>query len=417
MRNMLLIAKREYLEQIRGRAFRISTVIVPVLLLFLLGVSAYTGRKMGTGKHILVAADNPALAADIRNNLLSDKRAHYTVDIFAPYTAQDRARLLARVEDKSIDGVLTVENSASNSPLITYVSESSGDLMDTSRLDTAINDSFLNLRLAQQGLTPEQVHTLLKTVSIQALQISSTGKTGKGQGIAPFYKAMLMTFLMTMPIILYGMDMARSIVEEKNSRIFEVMLAVARPQDMLAGKLLGVGAVGLTQIAIWIGAAVLLSGSALAAPLLSGQIRIHFTLLEGVMFPVYFVLGFFLYSAFFSGLAATCETAQDLQMYITLAVIPTWTSFAILPFLLNNPNSPWVVAASIFPPTAPLVMVPRIGMLPPPLPYWQLALSLALLILSIWAVVWFASRLYRVGILMYGKRATLPELLRWLRYS
>jgi ABC-2 type transport system permease protein len=213
------------------------------------------------------------------------------------------------------------------------------------------------------------------------------------------------------------MDMARSIIEEKNSRIFEVMLSVTRPDDMLTGKLLGVGAVGLTQIAIWITAAVLLSGSALLAPLMSGDIKIHFTLLEGVLFPVYFVLGFFLYSAFFSGLAATCETAQDLQMYITLAVIPTWTSFAILPFLLNNPNSPWVVAASIFPPTAPLVMVPRIGMLSAPYPYWQLALSLALMLLSIWVVIWFASRLYRVGILMYGKRATLPELLRWLRYS
>jgi ABC-2 type transport system permease protein len=233
--------------------------------------------------------------------------------------------------------------------------------------------------------------------------------------MAPFYKAMLMTFLMTMPILLYGLDMARSIVEEKTSRIFEVMLSVARADDMLTGKLLGVGAVGLTQIAIWVAAAAALSGSALLQPLLSGDIKIQFSLLEAVFFPIYFVLGFFLYSAFFSGLAATCETAQDLQMYVSLAVVPTWTSFAILPFLLSNPDSPWVIAASLFPPTAPLVMVPRIGLSTPPV--WQIALSLAFLLLCIWAVVWVASRLYRVGILMYGKRATLPELLRWLRYS
>ncbi len=247
--------------------------------------------------------------------------------------------------------------------------------------------------------------------------MAGNGKTGKSQGMTPFFKAMLMTFLMTMPILLYGMDMARSIIEEKSSRIFEVMLSVTRPDDMLTGKLLGVGAVGLTQIAIWIAAALILSGSAQIGPVVSGVIKIHFTLLEAVLFPVYFLLGFFLYSAFFSGLAATCETAQDLQMYISLAIIPTWTSFAILPFLLNNPNSPWVVAASIFPPTAPLVMVPRVGMLDSPSLYWQIALSLALMVFSIWAVIWFASRLYRVGILMYGKRATLPELLRWLRYS
>jgi len=417
MRNMILIAKREYLEQIRGRSFRISTVLVPLVLIGLLSVTAFTGRKMGTGKHIVVAADNPALAADIRSSLVSNKRAHDTVDIVAPFTAQDRANLLARVESKSVDGVLMIEDSASSKPQATYVSESSGDLMDTSLLGDAVNKGLINLRLAQQGLTPQQVQALLKTVPIETLQISGNGKTGRSQGMAPFYKAMLMTFLMTMPILLYGLDMARSIVEEKSSRIFEVMLAVARPDDMLTGKLLGVGAVGLTQIGIWIVAAVLLSGSALLGPILRGDIKLHFSLIEAILFPVYFVLGFFLYSAFFSGLAATCETAQDLQMYITLAVIPTWTSFAIMPFLLNNPNSPWVAAISIFPPTAPLVMLPRLGMLPAPLPWWQVGLSIALLLLSIWAVIWFASRLYRVGILMYGKRATLPELLRWLRYS
>jgi len=417
MRSMLLIAKREYLEQIRGRAFRMSTVLVPVILIGLLSVSAFTGRKLGAGKHIVIATDNPALAADIRSSLLDQKGVHDTFDTIAPFTDQDRSTLLARIQSKSIDGTLIIENSASATPRVTYISQSSGDLMRAVRFSDAVNNGLLNLRLQQQGLSPGQVKTLLKTVSIETQQVSGNGKTSKSQGMSPLYKAMLVTFLMTMPIILYGMDMARSIVEEKNSRIFEVVLAVARPDDLLTGKLIGVGAVGLTQITIWIAAAVLIGGSALAAPILSGDIKLHFTLLEGVLFPVYFLLGFFLYSAFFSGLAATCETAQDLQMYISLAVIPTWTSFAILPFLLNNPNSPWVVAASLFPPTAPLVMVPRIGMLPAPFPWWQIAASIALLLFSIWAVTWFASRLYRIGILMYGKRATLPEILRWLRYS
>ncbi len=415
MRNMLLVAKREYLEQIRGRAFRFSTILVPVLVLALLGVSAFTSHKMGTGRHIVVAADNPALAADIRDNLLEDKKAHYTVDVVAPFTAQDRTELLKRIESKSIDGLLTVDDSASGAPRVTYSSRSSADLMDTDPLKAALTYGLLNLRLTQHGMTSEQAHTLVESVPIETLMVSSNGKTGKSQGMAPFYKAMLMTFLMTMPILLYGLDMARSIVEEKTSRIFEVMLSVTRADDMLTGKLLGVGAVGLTQIAIWVAAAAALSGSALLQPLLSGDIKIQFSLLEAVFFPIYFVLGFFLYSAFFSGLAATCETAQDLQMYVSLAVVPTWTSFAILPFLLSNPDSPWVIAASLFPPTAPLVMVPRIGLSTPPV--WQIALSLAFLLLCIWAVVWVASRLYRVGILMYGKRATLPELLRWLRYS
>ena len=415
MRNMLLIAKREYLEQIRGRAFRMSTILVPAVLIGLLAVSAYTGRKMGTGKHIAIAADNAALANDIRSNLLEDKKAGYKIDVVAPFTAQNHAGLITEVQNKALDGLLTIEDSTSDSPQVTFASASSIDLEDDGDLKAAVNSAFVNLRLAQKGMTPGQVQTLIKKVSFDTLQVYETGKVGKSQGMGPFYKAMLMTFLMTMPILLYGLDMARSIVEEKSSRIFEVMLSVTRADDMLAGKLIGVGAVGLTQIAIWVAAAVALSGSSLAAALMTGDIKIQFTWMEGLFFPVYFVLGFFLYSAFFSGLAATCETAQDLQMYITLAVLPTWTAFFILPFLLRNPSAPWVVFASIFPPTAPLVMLSRMGLIA--VPAWQMALSVLLLVLSIWAVLWFASRLYRIGILMYGKRATLPELLRWLRYS
>ncbi len=124
-----------------------------------------------------------------------------------------------------------------------------------------------------------------------------------------------MVFLLTMPILLYGMDMARSIIEEKTSRIFEVMLAVARPDDLLAGKLLGVGAVGLTQIAIWVMAAALLTGSALAASRAHRRFCHSFLLAGGPALPGLLRAGLCLYSAFFSGLAATCETAQDLQMY------------------------------------------------------------------------------------------------------
>ncbi len=158
-RNMLLVAKREYLEQIRGRAFRISTVLVPALILFLLGVSLFTGKKLSTGRHIAIAADNADLAADIRTDLLADEHSHYTVDTVAPFTAQDRLDLQAHLQNKSIDGlVIIIDNSASATPEVTFESQSSADLIDTSRLDDAINAGFLNLRLAQQGLSQFKVH-------------------------------------------------------------------------------------------------------------------------------------------------------------------------------------------------------------------------------------------------------------------
>jgi ABC-2 type transport system permease protein len=224
-----------------------------------------------------------------------------------------------------------------------------------------------------------------------------------------------MLVLLSVPIMLYGLDMARAIIEEKTSRIFEVMLAVAKPSDLLAGKLLGVGGVGITQIAIWLTCATIFMGTSLAAALLTGDIDIHFSWQEGVFFPIYFVLGFALFSAIFSGLAATCETATDLQKFMAVAIVPLYTAMGLLVVMIKDPNSAWSIASTLCPLTSPYTMLPRMGMAVVPL--WQVVLSVILLALTTWGVLWFSSRLYRVGILMYGKRATLPEIMRWLRYS
>jgi ABC-2 type transport system permease protein len=415
MGNIFLVAKREYLEKIRGRAFRISTVLLPFAFAALLGVGYLTNHKAESGKHLAIASDNPQLANGLRRLMLDDKDSKFTIDLFAPATDEERAALLKQVEARSIDGLLSISTSSTGSLTVSYTSRSANDEATIARLKLALNQLVVSQRLTATGMDPAEADALLRGLSIETNQVNMEGETPKSSGRAAAYTGILMAFLLTMTTMLYGLDMARSIIEEKSSRIFEVMLAVVRPEDMLAGKLIGVGAVGLTQIAIWVAAAALLTSSALAAPLLGGNLSIHFSWMEGVFFPLYFVLGFFLYSAFFSGLAATCETAQELQMYMPLAAAPVWLSFGMAPLIFTDPSSVWSMAASFFPPTAPFVMMLRMGLEMPPL--WQLAASIGLMILTIWVVLWFSSRLYRVGILMYGKRATLPEIMRWLRYS
>ena len=415
MRNILLIAKREYLEQIHGRAFIFSTILVPLLIVALLGWSSYTNRNANAGKHIAIASDSAPLANAIRRLMLDDKNANNIVDVFAPATDQDRASLLKRVQSKAIDGMLTINTSSAGAITTTYTSLASGDFVNLSGVRSALNHAVANQRLLASGVKQADIDASLKSVSIDTLQLNKDGRIAKTKGASPFFKALIMALLLSMPIMLYGLDMARAIIEEKTSRIFEVMLSVARADDLLAGKMVGVGAVGLTQIVIWMIAAILLMSSALAAAALTGDFAIHFSWMEGLLFPVYFVLGFALFSAMFSGLAATCETSQDLQKFMPLAIIPLYLSMGLLPVLLKDPNSVWAVGATLFPLTAPYIVLPRMGMAAVPL--WQLAASIGLLILSIWGVLWLSSRLYRVGILMYGKRATLPELLRWLRYS
>lgn len=415
MRNILLIARREYMEQIRGRAFKISTVALPLLIAALLAFGHYMDRKANSGRHIAIVSEDAALANEVRQQMLDDKFAHYTVDVTAPATAEERAQWQEKVHTKAIDGVLDIDSSNPEKISATFTSLSVADVAQNGGMLNALNRGLINQRMIGKGINQAEADAILAKVSIESFQLDKDGNVGKSHGGATVVKATLMLVMLSLPIMLYGLDMARAIIEEKTSRIFEVMLAVTKPSDLLAGKLLGVGGVGLTQIAIWVIGATMFMGSALAQSLLTGDIAVHFSWMEGIFFPIYFVLGFALFSSIFSGLAATCETSQDLQKFMWLAIVPLYASMGLLPLMIKDPNSAWSVAVTLFPLTSPYIMISRMGMAV--VPFWQIALSVILLVLTTWGTLWFSSRLYRVGILMYGKRATLPELLRWLRYS
>jgi ABC-2 type transport system permease protein len=414
MRNILLIAKREYLEQVRGRAFRFSTILVPLMIVVLMGGNYLVVRHAGTGKHIAIAATDPQLAAAIQSELLADKKADFAVDLDA-VSPEQIAALREQLRNKSLDGLLAIDSTNTASPKISFTSLSSGDMELVDQLKDAVRTAMARQDLQERGMSQAEIDRLFRKVSIETLRVDKQGKVVKSSGMATLVKINVMLLLILMPILLHGMDMARAIIEEKGSRIFEVMLAVSKPEESLAGKLLGTGAVGLTQIAIWVALVISASSSAVLASMLGGNLSFHISFAEVAFFVVYFVLGFLLYSAIFSGLSATCETAQDLQMYASLIVIPVWLAMFAVINVINHPGSPWTVVASLFPITAPFVMVPRMAI--ETVPLWQTAASVAILVLSLWIVLRFAARLYRVGILMYGKRATLPEILRWLRHS
>ena len=418
MHNILLIAKREYLEQIRGRAFRLTTVLLPALFALVIGIGYLSNIGLGSNKHIVIVSDDAVLANNIRSQMLSEKKDKATVDVIAPASEEDRSALLKKVQHKAIDGYLSISTpgqSKEGLPTAKYISRSAGDFMTTNRLKDDLNHAIVNEHLTLTGMRQVDADAIDKGVSISTYQVKKDGALVKSNAVSSFYKGYVMAFLLSMTTVIYGLNVARSIIQEKTSRIFEVMLAISKPSDLLAGKLIGVGAVGLTQILIWVVAAAAIVASPLAAAAMTGDLAIHFSWVEGVLFPVYFVLGYFLYSSLFAGLAATCETEQELQMYTPLAAVPIWLSFAMIMLIINDSNSFWSVMASFFPPCTPIVMFLRMGSEIPPA--WQFAVSIVLMMLSIWGVLWLSSRLYRVGILMYGKRATLPEILRWIRYS
>jgi ABC-2 type transport system permease protein len=414
MRNTLLIARREYLEQIRGRAFRISTIGLPVLFAIIVAIAYYASAGIGAHKRLVIASSDNSLAQLVRDQLLR-RRGSGQIEVISPVTEQARDRLLRMIQTREIDGVLWIGSGGSGLPRAVYSSKSASDFMTVTRIREALNNSLQVEALSREGVTPAQADSLTRGIAVQTYQVRSDGTVIRSNAEASAFAGYVMALLLSLTTMIYGLNVARSVIQEKTSRIFEVMLSTVKPSEMLAGKLIGVGAVGLTQIAIWLIAGIAILGSPFAAAITTGQLTVHFSWTEGILFPLYFVLGYLLYSSLFAGLAATCENEQELQMYMPLAAAPTWLSFALIFVVMNDSNSFWSVAASLFPPTAPIIMFLRMASETPPA--WQFALSIALLVLSILGTLWFASRLYRTGILMYGKRATVPEILRWLRES
>jgi len=251
MHNIALIARREYLEQIRGRAFRLSTIAVPVLFGVIIAIMYMAGRGSEGGKHLVIASSDTALADAVRARLMEDKTAQATVDVLAPAKPEDRAALVQRVSSKAIDGFLWVETTPGKEPTALYESQSSGDFITDSRLESALNHAVVRERLTGSGIKSGDIDALLKDTSLETRQVDKEGREVKSNAMGSFYKGYLMAILLTMSTMIYGLNVARSIIQEKTSRIFEVMLAIAKPSDMLAGKLIGAGAVGLTQILIW----------------------------------------------------------------------------------------------------------------------------------------------------------------------
>jgi ABC-2 type transport system permease protein len=243
----------------------------------------------------------------------------------------------------------------------------------------------------------------------------STAQTAGHGGHSVFTVAYVMAMLLTTTGVVYGLNVGRAILGEKASRIFEVMLASVRPEDLMFGKLIGVGAVGLTQIAIWMAMTVAFLTSKYSALLFERYTVPQISGFEIFLFCIYFLLGYLFYSAISAGMAATVSTEQELQQMMPLNAIPVWLSFGLMPYVSAHPDGPWALALSYIPPFSPIIIFIRLGA--GDVPLWQIALSVGIMVLIIYGMIWFSTRLYRVGILMYGKRATLPEILRWIHYS
>jgi ABC-2 type transport system permease protein len=277
-------------------------------------------------------------------------------------------------------------------------------------VDAAVEEALIGRRLTTAGLAADSVKSLTRKVDLKTVRLSSSGER-EDRGGSFFLAMILMTMLYT-AIAMWGAAVMNGVIEEKTSRVVEMIVSSLPPWTFFGGKLLGVGAAGLTQFAIWGASLGVLSAWAAAAAIATGAHLPEVSPLLVVTFVVAFVLGYFLYGALYAAVGATVNTQQEAQTLVFPVMAPMLTAFLFFPAVLGSPDSALSTTMSLVPFFAPLLMFLRVAAAPPPA--WQLALCVALCLATIAAFTWLASRIYRVGILMYGKRATLPEIVRWV---
>lgn len=422
MHKLWLIIKREYITRVKTKGFVIGTVIVPLigvgftfLIVFLIGHQSSQAMR-------LAIVDNaggiaPAVASHLQGKLANGQpqfTVTETIQRPADFSGVQK-ELRGKINSGGLDGYLLIP--ADLSQAVELHTKNPGNFSLMGALTSAVNEDVIEARLNARGIHVDNVQELVKSPDLQVIKVTKEGESvEKGQ---TFGIAVALVFLLYMSLLMYGVITMRSVLEEKTTRTMEVLISIVTPSQLLAGKILGVAGVAITQFLIWSATVVLLGsyGVAMAAMGGAGSIMssIHVPASLMICAVVYFFCGYFLYSSMFAAVGAACSNEQDAQQLQWIAMAPLVFTMLIYSVVLNDPSSRLAVILSEIPFFGPVLMPLRVSLQTPPL--WQLALSVAFLLISIMIVVVGSAKIYRVGILMYGKRPTLPELVRWLRYS
>ncbi len=422
MRNTFIIIKREYLERVRTRSFILSTILLPAFMITMMVLPSKLATLKSVGLHrVAVVCANPDFAHTVKSQLEAPRNpadklnasAKYTVEVFTDLSDTTRNQLRARVDGAQLDGYLWLDDAALETRKINYMARETSDFIEIATLQSALRTALLRQELVQHGVSGDAADRLARAVDLQAVTIKG-GKEKRATGPLQFLSVLVLVMLLYMSLLLYGVAVLRSVLEEKNSRVVEVVLSSATAQQLMAGKVLGVGAVGITQIGIW----ALLAGLAsvpgvFAARGMISQLNLPVASIPA--FAVFFLLGYILYSALFAALGAMVNSEQEAQQWQFFIMLPIIIPILMMMFVVRQPNAPLSVWMSMVPFFAPILMYIRISVQTPP--WWQIAVCIALIVATVWGVMALCSRIYRVGILMYGKRPTLPEIVKWVRYA
>jgi ABC-2 type transport system permease protein len=418
MRRLWVLVRREYLERVRTKAFVIGTVLGPLLMGGLTVIPGLLMSRGGKALRIAVVDVGGRLGAPVEAALRAKENNGQKRFIVEPATLGSREEREKQYKEDvlsgRLDGYLVLPGDALTKSEATYYGKNVSNVVDLGSMDNAIEQTLIGLRLNDAGIPAERVKEVTHRLDMKRIRVSASGER-EDRGAATILAIVLMMILYV-TVLMWGQLLLTSVIEEKTSRVVEVMASAVSPEKLLAAKLLGVGAAGMTQFLVWALSlfAISVGGAGMMVAMGGGKLpEISPVLLVGLV--VYFVLGFLLYSALFAAVGASVNTSQEAQSLAFPVMMPLIACMMMFPMVMQSPDGPLSVVLSLIPFFTPLLMFLRIAVLTPPM--WQIALSILLTGLTIAGVLWVAARIYRVGILMYGKRPTFPEILRWVRHS
>ena len=413
-RQMYVIAKREFLERVRSKWFAIVTLLGPLGMIAMVVLPVLIASSGSAGSRVQIADASGVLGPKLAQTLTATMGWQCT----AVAADTPDAELLARIQRSEINGFIRIPKDAIDGGEIDY----SGDNASSQTVGVVLGQLVSRAVQAERGarlhLTEAQIVALMTPANFKSRH--TTGEGEGASGAATFIIGYILAFVLYMVITIYCVGVMRSVVQEKSSRVMELMCAAAKPRALLGGKILGVGAAGLLQVSLWLlmggitlayrgeilGLFGVTGGGGALPPLAVGQV---------VVIVLYFIVGFFFYSAVFAAAGAMVSSEQDtqqVQMPITLVLS---IGLVCINMISNDPRGGAAVAMTNAPVWSPMLMPMRYVLGGATL--GEVAISLGILVVSTLVMVQIAARIYRVGVLMYGKRPSLAELVRWVRHG
>ena len=435
MNKLRLIIAREYMSLVGRKSFIIMTLLIPFLFLIIAAIPvalAYLNDKGSETQQIAVIDETGRYAAALH----SDDMYSFVAIMGDTVT---NAREFYNKANGSLDAVIIIPHNVDSTGVVNIYSEGTITPALVSSVRSILTDTIQKAHLAEMGIPnlQQMVEKAHVDVDVRSVKWSESGDEQESSTTAAMGLGFMLSFITYMFVLLYGAMIMNSVIEEKTNRIVEVVVSSCRPFQLMLGKIIGVGLVGLTQMAIWIvliliigtvaGGALGINGAGAASPeAMAAASGADMGMMESIMrqamsinylpillnFVLYFIGGYLLYSSLFAGLGSAVDQASDSSQFTTPVILIMLIAFYAGMACMENPSGPMAFWCSIIPFTSPVVMMIR---LPFGVPTWQLILSLVLLFGTALAITWLAARIYRRGILHYGKKASFKDLFKWIK--